>query len=47
MSKLAEQIESPDCDLPSIVIDLSRVHLDHLSTLTGKIVVIESGLLRT
>ena len=44
VSKLAEQIESPDCVLPSIVIDLSRVHLDHLSTLTDKIVVIERHL---
>ena len=44
VNKLAEQIESPDCDLPSIVIDLSRVHLDHLGTLTDKIVLIERRL---
>ena len=42
--KLAEKIESPDCVLPSIVIDLSRVHLDHLGTVTDKIVVIERRL---
>jgi len=44
VKKLAEQIDNSDCDLPSIVIDLSRVHLDQISILTDKIVVIERRL---
>jgi transposase len=44
VKKLAERIDDPASDLPSIVIDLSRVHLDHLSVLTDKIVVIERRL---
>ncbi|MEY8099302.1 transposase [Falsihalocynthiibacter sp. S25ZX9] len=44
VKKLAEQIESPDCNPPSIVIDLSRVHLDQLSTFTDKTVVREQRL---
>lgn len=44
VKKLAEQIDDPASDLPSIVIDLSRVNLDHLSVLTDKIVVIERRL---
>lgn len=44
MKKLAEQIEDPESDLPPIVVELSRVHLDQLSTITDKIVVIERRL---
>lgn len=44
VKKLAEQIDSSDCELPSIVIELSRVHLDQLSVLTDKVVVIERRL---
>jgi len=46
VKKLAEQIDSPDCDLPSTVIELSRVHLDQLSIIiiTDKVVAIERRL---
>jgi transposase len=45
VQKLVEQMNDPESDLPPIVIDLSRVHLDHLGTLTDKIVVIERRLI--
>ncbi len=44
VKKLAERIENPENDLPSVVIQLSRVHLDQISTCTDKIVVIERRL---
>jgi transposase len=44
VKKLAERIEDPENDLPSVVIQLSRVHLDQISTCTDKIVVIERRL---
>ena len=44
VKKLAEQIENPDSDLPSIVMELSRVHLDQLSVITDKVVAIERRL---
>ena len=47
VKKLAEQIENPDSDLPSIVMELSRVHLDQLSVITDKVVAIERRLRRS
>ena len=44
VKKLAEQIESPYCNLPPIVIELSRMHLDQLNILTDKVVEIERRL---
>lgn len=44
MKKPSEQIESQNCDLPPIVIELSRVHLEQLNILTDKVVAIERRL---
>tara|TARA_R100000935_G_scaffold53432_1_gene81307 strand:+ start:803 stop:1111 length:309 start_codon:yes stop_codon:yes gene_type:complete len=44
VKKLAEQIDDPESDLPPIVIELSRVHLDQLSIITDKVVAIERRL---
>jgi len=44
VKKLAKKIEDPESDLPPIVVELSRVHLDQLGTCTDKIVMIERRL---
>ena len=44
MRKLAEQIESPDCGRPPVIIELIRVHLDQVSIITDEVVAIERRL---
>lgn len=44
VKKLVQQIEDPDSDLPPLVVELSRLHLDQLQACNEKITVIERQL---
>ena len=37
IKKLAEQIESPEADLPELVVEMSHLHLEHIGSCTDKI----------